>query len=408
MREFTCAVLVGAAVVLSSACGSSSDDASPKGGGARPIKIMVSVPVNSPSWGYPEVIPTIKAGVASINRAGGINGSKIDVEVCDNGLDVNKSAQCSQQARTDKVVALVGTYAQVASSGLYPILEQTGIPSLEISPSAPVQWSSKVSFPIGGDPFSYVGGVAAGLASDGCKKIAILGYDDPAYMPYIVMTEKAIKYFGATPARVRVPLTTKDWSAPVARVISSGADCVQLHTAGNALPGIVRALKGSGKDIKIGLNQPNLDPNLAAMGDQLDGVISGAPTLTPTLTPAADAPAMMKKYAADMKGAGLTKPSDSSITGLSGWLDLQLFAQAAKTVPAGKVTSETLTAALNKTVFSPGVAGTSDFGQPGPLKNADRIKNFTFYVNRVEGGKLVPVRQVNLVKAYDGLDPSKL
>ncbi|HET6509987.1 MAG TPA: ABC transporter substrate-binding protein [Baekduia sp.] len=407
MREFVCAVMVGAAMTLA-ACGSGDDGASSKSGGGKPIKIMVSVPVNSPSWGYPEVIPTIKAGVTSINRAGGINGSPIDVEVCDNGLDVNKAAQCAQKARADKVIALVGTYAQIASSGLYPVLEKSGIPSLEISPSAPVQWSSKSSFPIGGDPFSYVGGVAAGLVGEGCKKIAILGYDDPAYMPYIVMTEKAIKYFGAQAARVRVPLTTKDWTAPVARVFSTGADCLQLHTAGNALPGVVRAVKGSGKHLTIGLNQPNLDSNLSAMGDQLDGIISGAPTITPTMTPAADAPEMMKRYAADLKAAGMTKASDYSISGLSGWLTLQLFAQAAKTLPKGQVTSSALTGALNHTVFSPGVVGTSDFAKPGPLKNADRIKNFTFYVNKVQGGKLVPVREVNLLKAFAGLDPSKL
>ncbi len=46
----------------------------------------------------PEIPEGIEAGVEAVNRDGGINGSELQVEICDTNNDPNTAAACGRQA----------------------------------------------------------------------------------------------------------------------------------------------------------------------------------------------------------------------------------------------------------------------------------------------------------------------
>ncbi|HEY6760390.1 MAG TPA: ABC transporter substrate-binding protein [Baekduia sp.] len=359
---------------------------------------MVSAPINAQAYGAPEIIDTVTAGIDAVNRKGGIKGSKIELETCDNGNDPNKSAQCAQQAVKNKDVALIGSYSLIGGSGFYSVLEPAKIPTIGNGPSDPKDWTSPMSFPVSYSPQAYVAAPPVAMAKAGCKKIANFGFEDKAYDPYFQFAKAGIKYAKAQwVGDSRFPSTTTDFTPVVAKAIKDGADCGFTLGPDQSVPGLVRAMQTSGSKMRLGgLN--HIGNNLSGMGTKLDGSPVAEPSPDPTLDPAPDAPAIMKQYAADMKADGKTDPKLQTLQGFSQYLSVPLFVQAANTIPAGKVTSAALIAALNKTDFNPtGVAGESNFAAPAPLKSAPRIHNYTMFLKIVKGGKKVLQAEPNQV-----------
>ncbi|HET6509984.1 MAG TPA: ABC transporter substrate-binding protein [Baekduia sp.] len=396
MRRWHLLGAVGLAAIAVGGCGGSDSDSSAagaSGGGGNkftgpPIKLMVSAPINAKAYAAPEIVDTVSAGIDAINRKGGIKGSKIELDTCDNGNDPNKSAQCAQQAVKNKDVALIGSYSLIGGSGFYSVLEPAKLPTIGNGPSDPKDWTSPMSFPVSYSPQAYVAAPPIAMAHAGCKKIADFGFEDKAYDPYFQFAHAGIKYAKAQwVGDARFPSSTTDFTPVVAKAIKDGADCGFTLGPDQSVPGLVRAMKTSGSDIRLGgLN--HVGNNLAGMGTKLDGSPVAEPSPDPTLDPAPDAPAIMKQYAADMKAAGKTDPKLQTLQGFSQYLAVPLFEQAANEIPAGKVTSASLIETLDKLDFNPeGVAGESNFAQPAPLKSAPRIHNYTMFLKIIKNGK---------------------
>ncbi|HEY6762281.1 MAG TPA: ABC transporter substrate-binding protein [Baekduia sp.] len=419
MRWKSCGALgLCVLAVVGAGCGSSSDDSG--GGGASasastggkklsgpPIKVMVSAPINAPAYAYPQIYDTVQAGIDGINRRGGIKGSKIVLSKCDNGNDPNKAAQCAQQAVKEGDIALVGPYALIGGAGFYPVIEAAKIPMVGNGPTVPQDWTSKYAFPVAYSPQAYVAGPPVAMAREGCKKITTTGFEDKAYDPYFAFAKAGIAYAKAQFAgEARFAANATDFTPVVQKAIGQGADCIMTLGPDQATAPLLRAIKTSGKDLKLGGLTHISDP-LPELGKQLDGSPLAAPHPDPTLDPAPDAPALMKRYADDMKADSFTDPKELVLQGFSQWLGTQLFEQAANTIPAGKVTKETLFDALNKTVFDPvGVAGKSDFTQPSPVKATPRMSNYTMFLKVVKDGKAVLLsgeNPVDLTRLFEGL-----
>src|SRR5437879_6365744 len=78
-----------------------------------PIKIMTIATLQSPNLAAPQVETAVRARVAALNKAGGINGRPIEPEFCNDKFDPNEGSACARKAVDDKVVAVVGGLSPV-------------------------------------------------------------------------------------------------------------------------------------------------------------------------------------------------------------------------------------------------------------------------------------------------------
>ena len=97
------ASLVGL-VGLTSACGSSpSSSASSGSSSSAPIDVMAIGVFQSSALSLPDAVGALKAHVSAVNDAGGVNGRKINLIVCNDNFDPNTAADCARQTGTPHV-----------------------------------------------------------------------------------------------------------------------------------------------------------------------------------------------------------------------------------------------------------------------------------------------------------------
>ena len=96
--------------MLLTACSSSEKAAA--GGDSAGIHIGIVADVSSGALGTgePEAPQAANAGVAAVNKSGGINGKKLVLTVCDAKCDPNQTTTCARNLAADKsIVAVVGS-----------------------------------------------------------------------------------------------------------------------------------------------------------------------------------------------------------------------------------------------------------------------------------------------------------
>ena len=69
---------------------------------------MTMGPVSSPEFSLPSIPAGAQIAVNDLNSAGGIDGHKVVLIVCNDQNNPNTAAQCAREAIKDKVTALVG------------------------------------------------------------------------------------------------------------------------------------------------------------------------------------------------------------------------------------------------------------------------------------------------------------
>src|SRR6266478_1819296 len=107
-----CVALVGAVTLGLAGCSSSGTQSASttSAGGKSPIKVLMIAVLSNPAFSNPQSAVAAKAYVKRVNASGGIHGHPIQLEVCDSNLDPNKETACFQQAVTDQVAAVVGSF----------------------------------------------------------------------------------------------------------------------------------------------------------------------------------------------------------------------------------------------------------------------------------------------------------
>src|ERR1700679_4326194 len=135
-KRFSLLLLLAVAAIAVAACGSSSSNNSSSGASASQgagsssggtIKFMTLAVVGSPVASYPEVQPDVDAAVAAINKAGGINGKKIQDIFCNSKGDANTAVTCAREAVKDKVAGVVGDI-DLFNAQTTPVFAAAGIP----------------------------------------------------------------------------------------------------------------------------------------------------------------------------------------------------------------------------------------------------------------------------------------
>lgn len=197
------------------------------GGGV--IKLGTILPLSIGIYGEP-MLKSLQAFVRSVNDAGGINGSKLQVIAYDDGVaDQNKAkAAVKRLVEVDKVFALVGGWTPVTSVSTYPYLESKGVPWIGNDAFLPAEFNSPIGFPVAPSQLD-TGSAQVKFAYHqlGCKRQAFIYLNLEST---ILARDEAMKMYahlGIEPvADERYEATDADFTPLVLRLRSANPDCI--------------------------------------------------------------------------------------------------------------------------------------------------------------------------------------
>jgi len=218
--------LAGLAVLVVTACGACSSNSTSGG----TIKIGVTGPFSG-NYAAPglDIVNAAKVMADTLNKSGGINGSKVEIVQADDQCDAQVGVQAAENLVSQKVIALVGGYCSGASIPESDVLRKhNSIPFLTVASSNPKfteQGYNNVFRLILRD--DYAGSIDGDFMSQvlKSKKVAIM-HDNSTYAKALAefgrdtLTKKGatISYFDAiTPGQ-------KDYSSALTRVASTNPD----------------------------------------------------------------------------------------------------------------------------------------------------------------------------------------
>ncbi|MET7999559.1 ABC transporter substrate-binding protein [Nonomuraea glycinis] len=389
------AAAVASTLALTAACSSESTStsatqsaaapaASPE---AAPLKMVGILTVSAPSVGFPDQAAAIEAAVAAVNDAGGIAGRQVELTVCNDQADPNVSAKCAQDAVAQGAIAVIGGLS-VGGSGMVPVLEQAGIPLLS-HPINPLEFTSKVSWPIpGGTPVSFSGAAIGLVKTYDCKKVDAITQSLPSSIASADFADAGLKSLGMKlNAKIAVPTTNADYGAPVAQVVSNGADCVVLALPPGEAGKAIAALGAGAPGVKAGLAAASLTQALIEqVGKAAEGVLL-SDSFLPVNSDEAGMVAFrdaMTKYKPD------AKPTSA---GVVVWSAVAAVKAAAESVQ-GTIDAAAVQQALGKlSAVETGVGPALNLTAPLGIKDFDRILNTNVVTYTVKDGTYGPAAE---------------
>ncbi|MCK9895533.1 ABC transporter substrate-binding protein [Frankia sp. AgB32] len=400
----------GLAAVLAvtlAGCGGSSGSGGQAGGSAAkgaPVKLMIIAPTGTAGTNYPEMVGAARAAVRAVNARGGIGGHPVVLEHCNEKNDAATAKRCAQQAVDDHVLAVVGEVS--GSGGIMPILQNAGIPSIG---SAGVsadgsELSSPISFVV--SPLTFYPAVCPSLlVKAGARKIGLVGYDLSASDRLITMAEGGGKATGhPIDPKLRVPITTSDFTPTVSQLTRSGADGAVLVVFDQAAYAVISR---AGQQVRTCHAAGTLSPTfLATLGPAADKVVVA--TAFPELSQAAQFPEVARmvheldaeQAAGDADAAPAVRTSTSTT---NAWLSVQIAEKVGNQV-SGDLTAKNLLAQLNRThhLDLGTIVPPLDLTTPTPIPGAERIFNATMRGARWDSASksFVPLD----TESYNGLD----
>jgi len=121
-------VLATAALLVAAACGgTSSTTGTTTFKGTKKIGISTAISGQSAIYGH-AISQSVNLAVDDLNAKGGVNGYKIQADIQDDGTDVNKAVQNTQQLiLQDNVAAMIGPVTSAQCTGTSPISRQNKV-----------------------------------------------------------------------------------------------------------------------------------------------------------------------------------------------------------------------------------------------------------------------------------------
>jgi ABC-type branched-subunit amino acid transport system substrate-binding protein len=290
-----------------------------------PVKVMV-IYEKSAGVASPEIPDGVRAAAKALNKKNGINGSPVQVLVCDTNNDPNVAAECGRKAVDQKVVALVGVLTPHSASFM-PLMEQNKIPSIGVVAAGASDFTSPAAFPISGGLPATSGDLPRFLADDGAKKVSIARIDlaQAAIIPNFAKTTLA-KVNQQLVNDVPVPQDAPDMSSYVQAALANGTDGIVVALAGQDAVNFVQAAKQADPKVKLAVISTEPGAFQKALGGQAAGIIEGLSILPPLSVKSAQG----TRFLNEMKAAGF---KDTSGFRLNSWLSMQVLADVAKGLP---------------------------------------------------------------------------
>jgi branched-chain amino acid transport system substrate-binding protein len=378
MRKLRTSVVVGLAAVglVATVCSSGPSNKAEAATKAinstftgAPIHIGQIVSVNDQSLSDPDPPKASEMAVMDINAHGGINGHKLDLDVCDDQNSATVSAQCAQTLVSgDNDVALVGSSSVVAGGVEYPILQKANKINFAPYPGSPDDAMNPLSFPLVPSVFQVA--LLSSVMPRSSGPFSTITYTE--YQSEIGGLLGGVAAKGYTLKYVTEPTTTVDWTAAATQSVQSSPKYVFTAVGETAVLPVVDALEQAGNTATVAMVDSSAP---AAALSQLYSSKAKVLLASSRGTNSALYP-MLARYQADLKKYGRSVGIKDTIGQpvINAFAAVILFAQAAKA--AGSVSSPAIKTYLNaQTSYKTGFTHNLNFTKAGAMPGLPRIFN---------------------------------
>lgn len=382
----------------------SSDPAAGGGGGASasPIKVMTMGTFEAPAIGFkiPEAPGGVQARAKYINAHGGINGHKVEVEVCNTAGNVSTATQCARKAVSEGVVAVVRTMTGPEEPGIYPVLEKAGIPVIAATINTPVAGGSPVAFGLT-NSVATQGAAMNLLGTAGATKISALVSAALEAPTTTGILKAGIEGAGAELGDVvYVAPTAVDITPFVAQAVAGGVDGLFVAAPGPQLVSLIKGVRAQGFKGNIStLGTLVTDSTVKALGPAAENlhVVNTMASLSPSAT-------ALPKYREDMASYDKSLPINEN--SLAAWMAMWTFERVAAEIKGGIDSSSVLKAMNGVTKLDMGgiiLPLTTTSAEPVPGQPAiTRLFNPHVTYGVVKDGKFGPFGDADFFNAYSG------
>lgn len=243
--------------------------------GPRPYKIGFLAPLTGPV--APEGVAMQRGfnlGIETINAAGGIAGSKVEVVSQDTqavpavaGTVVKKFIQ---EEKVDMIVGTITNDEEVVASRL---CAAAGVPVIFPEHGFWHSFCNATTVMIGENAFDLNGPLVPFVAEKFGKKFLLIGSDFSYPHAYLGVAKNYMKQAGVTVVdELYAPLGTADWSSSVAKIKSAKPDVIYSCVVGGDAIAFVKQAQSLGLLPGAHLTGDTLQAEFyPAMGDAIDG-----------------------------------------------------------------------------------------------------------------------------------------
>lgn len=258
----------------------------------------------------------------------------VEVLKCDSKLDPNEALNCMRQAVDEDVSAVITMFSNVTADG--SILTEAGIPMLgNIDNSAPNAFgiiSSEGGF----------AGMGVGVVEAGCTKVGTIHLEGTDNL--VDKIDQGVELAGGEAvARAATPSNAPDVSAPIAKLLDAGADCIILSLQPQLIVQALTAIADSGQTPRVatvGAVFPKILRD--AIPDLAEGVLISESVVNPDDP---DAP-VLTEINADI-AAGNPDYDKADSFAVAAWVTAEVIKAAVANID-GDVTAASLQAALDE------------------------------------------------------------
>ncbi|MDY0809826.1 ABC transporter substrate-binding protein [Kitasatospora purpeofusca] len=226
-----------------SACGGPADAASNGGD----LTVMTWAPSGTGSADRPGMTALAEAIGKDLNVKGGLGGRRLNVITCNEHNTADGARACAQQAVDAKAVAVLGSYSQFGDDFM-PVLERAGIPLIGGYGLSQPEFSSPLSYPVGGGMPALIGGSGRQLVEAGCKAVSLIRPDTPAGDNLLGYLGNALKPAGIKLLDVKAPEKSNDYSPVVKKAIGTdqAGNCVTSALGAEPTGNLLDAFRRTG------------------------------------------------------------------------------------------------------------------------------------------------------------------
>ena len=351
--------------------------------------IKIGVPVGlsgANSVVAPSVVQSAELAVEEINKAGGVLGRTLALEVADDGSGAAGAQKAFDSLIFQKKVdALISMETSAARNAGLPLVQRGKTPFIYTSfyegrscnPYLYVNaWVPEQQVPPIVDHF---------MKANNAKSFFLIGSDYAFGRGMLQFTRAYIeKQGGKVVGEEYLPMDGSDWTPILSKLRSSGANALVTSTAGGA-PNVTLTKQLRAAGIALPYGNLAVDEGTAkSMGTDAEGIFISASYVT-----SIDAPAN-KKFLADMKakfGDQLKTPNDLSVPEYEGVYGYKAALEKAKSTKADDVIKA--------------LAEVSVDGPRGTIQmNKERHAPLTMYLGQVQADGSVKV-----IQAFKNVDP---
>lgn len=380
---------VGMALTLA-ACGSSVSS----GSSSDTIHISMIVPTGTIGGNYPEELAGARAAVRAINAAGGVKGKKLEIDYCNEQLDVNQAAACARHAESSNSIALLGTNSTNSVQAVLPNIKT--IPNIGPFSLNPDDTGCPTCYAYDSLMLGQLMSTQNLVQYANVKgKIQIVTLDIPAGHDSQGRNYNAMKQAGLdVMPNIYLPPTASDMSVYAQKIKDSGAAAVVPALANQGVFALLQAFKQINYKPVIFTNDTQVLPrDITALGSYIEGalfVISMPPSSAATDYPG------VAKWVSDMKAEQAAGDADAaSLNGVSlhAWLGVHAIAEIAGQIN-GKIDRASFTSALKsaKNIGLEGILPPWTPSAPTPANLPKGLQPYVFF-GTVKGGKLVLLKK---------------